>query len=208
VRAHNLLARRFGLWRVVERAPSIKAKSAWRCICDCGVERIVVGSNLTQGLSQSCGCRGTGAKRPERHGWSKTPEYRVWRDMRSRCEIPSHPSFPDYGGRGIGICDRWRESFEAFLTDMGARPLGRFSIDRRDNNGNYNPSNCYWATAEEQSSNTRQNVFVEIEGERLTLSQASRKFDISLGALKYRLNAGWETSAALRTRSQRRASAA
>ncbi len=89
------------------------------------------------------------------HGWWGTPEYRAWVDLIARCENPKHPRFADYGGRGVLVCPRWRSSFAAFLADIGPRPAPRLSIDRIDNDGNYEPGNCRWATTKVQAANKR-----------------------------------------------------
>lgn len=114
---------------------------------------------------------------------SDSAEYQCWRDMRSRCERRSHPAFKDYGERGISICERWRTDFWAFFQDMGERPSEDHSLDREDNDGNYEPSNCRWATAAEQMSNTRRNIFVETPSGTLTAAQADRAGVINAAAL-------------------------
>lgn len=106
--------------------------------------------------------------------------YWVWADMLSRCRNPNHRAFMNYGGRGIAVCKDWQEDFAAFVTDMGARPPGGM-LDRIDNDGNYEPGNCRWATRQEQNSNRRSCIYVEVDGERVTLREACRR-----KGLKYR----------------------
>ena len=124
----------------------------WQCRCDCGEVRVVFVGHLTSGHTRSCGCLKTGRKTT--HGKTGTRVHRAWGDMLSRCYNPNLPNFRYYGGRGITVCDRWRHSFEAFLEDMGEPPEG-LSLDRKDNNGNYTPKNCRWATKSEQQKNRR-----------------------------------------------------
>ncbi len=113
----------------------------------------------------------------ERHGMSRTPVYKVWHAMIRRCENPADPRYSSYGGRGIKVCQRWRDSYIAFLRDMGDRPSSTHSIDRIDVDGNYEPSNCKWATNKEQTNNTRCNVRVEIDGTTKTLAQWVEEYD-------------------------------
>jgi hypothetical protein len=152
----DLTGRRFGRWVVLGNPTSDGKRLYWLCRCDCGIERVVASNNLCSGGSVSCGC--WQRKVVTRHGntsvHGKTPEYRVWSGMRCRCTNPRSNRFASYGGRGIVVCERW-QVFENFLEDMGPRPSPRHSIDRINNNGNYEPSNCRWATPSEQSRNQR-----------------------------------------------------
>ncbi len=123
--------------------------------CDCGSSVTVRFESLRSGNTKSCGCRRLRGDLRRTHGHSKhLPEYFIWKGMRQRCSNPRNQKFKDYGARGISVCERW-DSFEAFLSDMGRRPSPGHSIDRKNNDGNYEPGNCRWATAKEQAANTR-----------------------------------------------------
>lgn len=124
------------------------------------------------------------------HGLSHTPEYMAWGNMIQRCTNPNYIYYSDYGGRGIAVCDRWRGSFQAFISDMGLRPTAEHSVERRDVNGNYEPSNCFWATKEEQANNTRRNVFYCVDGVKLSESQLTRTTGVSPQTLRHRLSKG------------------
>jgi hypothetical protein len=137
----------------------------WLCQCDCGKQKTVYGLNLTRGFSKSCGClqkeraaeSSTGNSWSVTHGCHRTPEYVAWQGIIQRCLNPNNKSYDNYGGRGIQVCDRWVESFEKFLADMGEKPEPKelYSIDRINNDGDYEPSNCRWATRDQQLGNQR-----------------------------------------------------
>jgi len=156
----DLKGMKFGRWLVIKRGENGKGKKArWHCVCDCGNARTVKGSSLTAGTSQSCGClsRELTGKKFFKHGYARrgklTRAYEVWLNMRNRCNNSNHPSYKNYGGRGISVYIRWN-NFENFLKDMGEPPDG-LEIDRIDNDGNYEPGNCRWATSKQQKTNNR-----------------------------------------------------
>jgi hypothetical protein len=139
-----------------------RGQALWRVRCDCGTERSVRGDNLRNGTTGSCGCWKamcatliTLRHGHARRGGSRSPEYRSWQNMLQRCTNPKDQDWKNWGGRGIRVCDRWLHSFENFFVDMGRKPSPAHSIDRSNNDGNYEPGNCCWATAKEQRANRR-----------------------------------------------------
>ena len=133
------------------------------------------------------------------HGLSYRHEYRVWQTMRLRCLDTEHPAYPNYGGRGITICDRWRDSVRAFVEDMGPRPTATHEIDRRDNDRGYEPGNCRWATRAENCRNRRSNRRLTHEGLTLPLAEWCERLRIPSDTVRKRLEAGWPTDRALTT---------
>jgi len=178
----DLTGKRFGRLTVIERGENgRRGQRRWRCLCDCGRETIVTGGNLRSGGTKTCGCMEGVLKHGATRG-SRSAEYRAWLAMKHRCLNPNLLHFKNYGGRGITVCDRWLHHqddgvhpFLNFLADMGPRPEGRtgkmptFSLDRIDNDGNYEPSNCRWATTKEQMTNRRNITDLEAENKRLRI---------------------------------------
>ena len=152
----------------------------WTCRCDCGKTTIVTGNNLKSKSILSCGCHRSDrmTKRNSKHLMAHSLTYYVWDGIKKRCTNPKSPNFHLYGGRVINVCDRWLNSFDNFLADMGEKPPG-MSIDRIDVNGDYQPSNCRWATAKEQCNNKRSNTLITYNGETKTLSQWSEILGIN-----------------------------
>lgn len=170
----------------------------WTCKCACGNVTNVNSGNLIRGNTKSCGhLRGKWIT----HGCTDTPEYTTWSSMIKRCTNPKDESYHNYGGRGIRVCDRWLHAFENFYADMGPRTSNSHSVDRRDNDGNYEPGNCYWATKEEQDNNRRTNRIVYFKDKKYTIAQLSKEYGIEYGTLLQRLNRGWPVERAVETTS-------
>lgn len=178
--------------------------------CECGHRVVVDVIAVKSGTTRSCGCllRDTmmGNEFAVTHGYGrrgeKTPTYRSWAKMIARVKAkPGAEYYSHYGERGITVCKRW-ESFENFLADMGERPTG-CSIDRIDNNGNYEPSNCRWATRTEQNRNRRNSLFVEYRGDEMELSKACELAEIEYQTVTSRMRRGWSITKALETPSRK-----
>ena len=163
------------------------------CRCTCGKETTVRQSNLLRGDTLSCGCQKARYISENRatHGMNGTYVYHVWQAMKKRCYYPKAINYADYGGRGITVCDRWKDSFENFYADMGNPPSEDHSIERENTNGNYEPGNCSWATRVMQQNNRRNTVLVTHEGRIQGLSEWARELGIARSTLIMRRKRGW-----------------
>ena len=194
----RLYGRRFGRWLVLGRGTK---RNHWVCRCDCGTERQVMSCNLTAGKSSSCGCThaAANARRCATHGHAarerQAPEYKIWLGMRSRCQVKTNKAYRLYGARGITVCERWRHDFAAFLADMGPRPSSQHSIDRIDNDGDYEPGNCRWATVMEQANNKRGLRLISHHGKTRTLSSWAREIGVNPSTLSERIEKRGVTAA-------------
>lgn len=193
----ELYGRRFGRLTV----GSYAGKSRWNCICDCGNPCVVRRDHLEKGETTSCGCRVRErmAGLTRTHGMTKTPEYSAWKSMKNRCYRTANANYMDYGARGVVVCERWIDSFENFLSDMGLRPSDNHSLERKNVDGNYEPENCCWATMKEQNRNRRDNVHLTHNGITMVLSAWAERLSIPAGSLKNRIRRGWTVDRALST---------
>lgn len=167
----DLTGKRFNKLVVLERVENGKGdKSRWRCLCDCGNETIVSGNNLKAGGVKSCGC--LRHAKHNTHHLSNTRLYRIWDAMKNRCYLKTHSAYLYYGGRGITVCDAWKDNFEAFygwaINNGYSEDL---TIDRIDNDSGYSPENCKWSTREEQVNNRKSCVLITYNGETKNLMQ-------------------------------------
>lgn len=192
---------RFNRLTAQYRVPSAHRGTYWQCECDCGRLTVVNAGQLKNGKTKSCGCWRveTSGDKARVHGGRHTAEYATWGRIKERCYNPNNPRYKDYGGRGITICSEWKDDYVRFLADMGPRPSPEHSIDRRDNDLGYSKANCYWATHQEQNSNTRRNVLLTFNGVTLTTAEWARRTGMAHLTIRGRLHAGWTVEETLTT---------
>jgi hypothetical protein len=182
--------KRFGRLLVLKEGPrSNSNRVTWVCVCTCGKIKTISALNLTAGDSLSCGClrKETTSKQFSTHKATNSFEYRVWCGMLSRCRNPKLKGYHRYGGRGIKVCDRWANSFEAFLSDVGSAPSDEHSIDRfPDNDGNYEPLNCRWSTDTEQARNKSNNRRLVFRGAERTIAEICEMTGLRHATIRYR----------------------
>lgn len=196
----KLVGQRFGrLLVLAEHGQDAHRAYLWRCLCDCGNESTIRGSDLKSGVTQSCGCGvREAASRPRTHGQTHTPLYKRWRAMVERTRNPNASEYRNYGGRGIGVCERW-QSFEGFAADMGATFDEALTLERRDVNGDYSPENCYWATTKQQTRNRRNNHVVEWRGRLMVVTDWAELLGLNPNTVVHRLRRGWSVERSLTT---------
>lgn len=198
----DIVGRRFGRWTVLrDIASDDKDRRVW-CRCDCGQERSVMAGSLRKGVSNSCGClkleklwthgaSGGGTRHRKAERW-----YKAWSNMIDRCYNPNYEGWHNYGGRGVIVCDRWRNDPLAFRKDMGDPTRGK-SLDRIDVNGIYSSENCRWASHQRQCWNKRTNVMVDFHGHHVCLAEAAKMAGLRYSVVWQRVHNGWSTHDAL-----------
>ena len=191
-----LVGQQFHRLTIIGEGERRSGRRTLMCRCLCGTISHVHRYALVSGGTKSCGC--LDLENHRKHGMWNTKEYRIWSRMKERCNSANCSTYKYYGGRGIKVCERWSgdDGFENFYTDMGAIPKGK-SIDRINNNGDYSPENCRWATIVEQNNNRRYNRILEFRGESKTLAQWSGITGIKPSAIRERLRRGWSVEQAL-----------
>ena len=189
----DLTNQKFGKLLVLEKAITQNEKVMWKCLCDCGNIVFVKGVNLKNNRTKSCGCIKMEVllKRNTKHSQRHTKLYEVWKTMKQRCYNPNNKSYKNYGGRGISICDEWKNNFMSFYNwSIENNYKEGLSIDRINVNGNYEPSNCRWTTRVVQQNNTRVNKYFTINNETKTLADWCRIYNVNYTTTYTRLEKG------------------
>lgn len=194
-RVKNLIGHKYGKWTVLAYDSCPNGHAYWLCQCACGTKQPVRADRLK--IPRTKGCKKCANTRLATHGYGHTLVYAVWCTMQARCYNEKHASYKYYGAKGVTVCKRWRDSFANFLADMGDRPSPKHSIDRKNSNGNYELSNCRWATPTEQANNTSWNRFLEHNGETKTLAQWAQTVGMDYTLFRRRIVRGWDIERAL-----------
>ena len=203
----DLTGQKFGKLTVIERAENAKSgRVRWLCKCDCGGVTISQSNDLKSGRAKSCGCLRHTPPPNKTHGKSKTRIYRIRRAIIARCYNSNHEQYKDYGGRGITVCVEWLNSFTAFYEwAVASGYTDDLTIDRKDNNGNYEPNNCCWVTRKEQANNRRNNILVTYNGKTQSVTQLAEELGIDSAILRARIYIGWDIEKAINTPIRKRA---
>lgn len=184
----DLTGKKFGRLTVIERAENKNGRIMWKCQCECGKIVIIQNYNLKSGHTKSCGCYRKDNPQGKTHNKSNTRLYTIWENIKQRCYNPNNNRYKNYGARGITVCDKWKEFMPFYNWAMANGYRDDLTIDRIDVNGNYEPSNCRWATPKEQANNTRQNRMITYNGKTQTLAQWADEMNIDYRALWARIN--------------------
>lgn len=200
-RFEDLTGQKFGRLTVAEYKGSDNGHGAvWECDCSCGAAKIVRARHLKSGAVQSCGClnKEKTSERASTHGMTNTRLYHIWKQMRHRCYKPYASNYARYGGRGITVCEEWKNDFQAFYDwSMANGYSDDLSIDRIDANGNYEPSNCRWIGLDLQANNKRNNHYLTYKGRTQTVAEWSKEVGIKYATLWQRISDGWSVEEAL-----------
>lgn len=195
----DLSGKKFNRIKIIEFSHSEKGNSVWKCQCDCGKIFYCQARMFKHEKTKSCGClkKEKWKKRITTHGMAYSPEYIVWNNMKNRCNNKNHTSYNLYGGRKIKICERWINSFENFFEDMGHRPKNH-TLERIDNDGDYTPDNCKWATRKKQNMNKSDNHLITFNNNTQTLGEWADEIGIKYTTLFARIKRGWALEKALK----------
>lgn len=198
----DLAGRRFGRLVVEHKTkPNKSGAMRWLCVCDCGNQKEICGKHLRSGKTRSCGCyrAENTSEMFTKHGLSGSRIYTIWIGMKDRCSNPKNVEYAKYGGRGIEVCDEWKhfEPFHSWAVANGYRD--DLSIDRIDNDGDYEPSNCRWATCSEQANNTSRSHVLEYNGESRTVREWENVLGVRKNTIRQRIWRGWSVERALKT---------
>lgn len=193
----HIAGERFSRWTLLRPVEDSRGRGYWLMRCDCGTERAVLLCNVVNMRSTSCGCRSRDPLDERKLNPVWPSEYEAWHGIKRRCYGRNTKVFARYGGRGISVCQRWLDSFDAFLADMGPKPSPWHSIDRINNDGNYEPGNCRWATSTEQNRNRSNNLILTNNGESMPLSQWAERIGLPVSALAKRIDSGIPVDVAL-----------
>lgn len=195
----DYLGKTFGRLTILREGSSVKyGKTAMRkvvCKCTCGTEKEIDLNSIKRGKSTSCGCfnKENSKKLHTKHGFAmlstgvRHPDYCIWMKMKSRCLNPNDKSYSNYGARGIQVCDRWKDSFENFIKDLGWRPNNKYSLERIDYDGNYCPENCKWIFKSEQTRNTRRVKLIHYNGNSYCLSELCKLLNLPYSTMRHRV---------------------
>ena len=196
----DLTGLRFGKLTVKKYCGIVNHRAMFECECDCGNTKIIQGTSLKLGHTRSCGCLAENNTDQTTHGLSKTHIYGVWNTMKSRCYNKNAQRYAFYGGRGITVCEEWRNDFMSFYNwALSNGYKDGMTLDREDNSGNYEPSNCRWIDQKAQMNNMRRNQLLTHNGKTQTMAQWAEEKNLCYGTLWSRLNRGWTIERALNT---------